>query len=156
MRRAGLRQLTTEGVFPTMDQAASRRPAARVSMRVAWADTDASGRIHNTAVFRWAEVAEHDLMRRAGITAVAGYVRRHVEATYHLPLRFDDAFDLALAVERVGNSSIVYAWRVERDGALCVEGRSVVVHVGAGEQPAPLPARLRALLEPFAPAGATP
>jgi hypothetical protein len=28
-------------------------------LRVAWVDTDAGGRIHWSAVFRWAELAEH-------------------------------------------------------------------------------------------------
>jgi acyl-CoA thioester hydrolase len=31
--------------------------------RVAWVDTDAGGRIHFTAAFRWAEAAETELMR---------------------------------------------------------------------------------------------
>jgi len=35
--------------------------------RVAWIDTDAGGRIHFTAAFRYAEAAETELMRSVGL-----------------------------------------------------------------------------------------
>jgi acyl-CoA thioesterase FadM len=35
--------------------------------RVAWVDTDAGGRIHFTAAFRWAEATETGLMRELGL-----------------------------------------------------------------------------------------
>ena len=38
-----------------------------VRARVAWVDTDAGGRIHFTAVFRWAELAETALRRELGL-----------------------------------------------------------------------------------------
>ena len=122
-------------------------PRPRYHMRVAWIDTDASGRIHHTAAFRWAEAAEHALMRDAGLTVVDGFPRRHVEATFHRPLRFPDAFDLIFGVERIGRSSITYAWQAVRGGELCAEGRSIVVHVDEGGRPAPVPPELRAVLE---------
>ena len=37
------------------------------SFRVAWVDTDASGRIHFTAAFRWAEATETSLYRELGL-----------------------------------------------------------------------------------------
>lgn len=114
----------------------------REHLRVHWVDTDAGGRIHHTAAFRWAELAEHGLYRSLGIREVGGFPRRHVEATYHLPLGFDDEITLDLTVEHVGTTSIRYAWRAERDGELCVEGRTVVVHVDEHGVPAPLPGRL--------------
>ena len=53
-------------------------------LRVAWVDTDAGGRIHFTAAFRWAEVAETALMRGLGlIDGWGSYPRRHVEADFH-------------------------------------------------------------------------
>ena len=52
--------------------------------RVAWVDTDAGGRIHFTAVFRWAEQAETALIRRLGLLDATwgDYPRRKVEAEY--------------------------------------------------------------------------
>jgi acyl-CoA thioester hydrolase len=38
-----------------------------VRTRVAWVDTDASGRIHFTAFFRWAELAETALRHELGL-----------------------------------------------------------------------------------------
>jgi acyl-CoA thioester hydrolase len=117
-------------------------------MRVAWADTDASGRIHCTAAFRWAETAEHALLRRLGLHPPGnadGFPRRHVEATYHKALRFADEFDLVLCAERLGRTSVTYAWQAVRDGEVCVEGRTVVVHVDGDGTPVPLPQALRGL-----------
>src|SRR5207247_3063539 len=51
--------------------------------RVAWIDTDAGGRIHFTAAFRWAEAAETALLRSLGLLDGWGdYPRRAVEAEY--------------------------------------------------------------------------
>jgi acyl-CoA thioester hydrolase len=120
----------------------------RERMRVAWADTDASGRTHFTAAFRWAEMAEHALLRSLGLAPPGnadGFPRRRVEATYHRPMRFADEFDLVLAAERVGRTSVTYGWRAIRDGQVCVEGRTVTVHVDGDGRPAPLPRELRRL-----------
>src|SRR5207249_9640164 len=79
--------------------------------RVAWVDTDAGGRIHFTAPFRWAETAETALLRSLGLLdRWADYPRRAVEAEYLSVLRFDDEFELDLVADRVGTSSITYAW----------------------------------------------
>ena len=71
-------------------------------LRVAWADTDAGGRIHWSAVFRWAEVAEHALLRSLGRdrSEAGPYPRRSAEVVYHLPLEFDDEFEVRLGVEK--------------------------------------------------------
>ncbi len=139
---------------PHEDDTTSPRATAPVAarhqerMRVAWADTDASGRIHFTAAFRWAEVAEHALLRRLGLIPpgnAEGFPRRHVEASYHRPMHFADEFDLVLAAERVGRTSVTYAWQAIRDGQVCVEGRTVTVHVDGDGTPAPLPQALRRL-----------
>jgi acyl-CoA thioesterase FadM len=111
--------------------------------RVAWVDADASGRIHFTAVFRWAEAAEHDLLRSLGHSFQGGFPRVDVQATYRAALRFDDEYELALGVTAVGRSSIAYTWQVRTRGVVAVEGRHHVVHVGGGERPQPLPEELR-------------
>jgi acyl-CoA thioester hydrolase len=83
--------------------------------RVAWVDTDAGGRIHFTAAFRWAEAAETALLRTLGLLeGWADYPRRAVEAEYLAVLRFEDEFELELAVERLGRSSITYGWEIRR------------------------------------------
>ena len=116
--------------------------------RVAWIDTDAGGRIHFTAAFRWAEAAETGLMRSLGLLDVWGdYPRRAVEAEYLAVLRFEDEFEVELTVEKVGTSSITYGWRIRRpDGEVCIRGRHTAVHVDADGRPAPLSPEARRAL----------
>jgi acyl-CoA thioester hydrolase len=120
--------------------------------RVAWVDTDASGRIHFTAAFRWAEAAEHDLLRSLGHSFQGGFPRVDVQATYRAPLRFDEEYELALGVATVGRSSIAYTWQVRTCGEVALEGRHSVVFVGEGERPQPLPEELREQLTGMLPA----
>jgi acyl-CoA thioesterase FadM len=112
-------------------------------------DTDAGGRIHFTAPFRWAEAAETALCRRLGILDEWGsYPRRAVEAEYHVVLRFEDEVELELVAERVGRTSITWVWTISRAGETCVTGRHTVVHVGADGRAAPLPEAVEAALAP--------
>jgi acyl-CoA thioesterase FadM len=116
--------------------------------RVAWIDTDAGGRIHFTAAFRWAEAAETALLRSLGLLiGWADYPRRAVEAEYLAVLRFEDEFELELAPEKVGTSSIAYGWEIRRpDGEICIRGRHTAVHVDGNGRPAPLSSDVRAAL----------
>jgi acyl-CoA thioester hydrolase len=119
--------------------------------RVAWIDTDAGGRIHFTAAFRWAEAAEAGLRRELGLLGDwADYPRRHVEAQFHAVLVFEDEIEVRIRPTRLGTTSITWAWRVLRDGTLCIEGGHTVVHVDATGRPAPLPDAVRRGLEPLA------
>lgn len=124
-------------------------------LRVAWVDTDAGGRIHFTAAFRWAEVAEFELLRDLAVPGihVADYPRRQAEAQYQRVLRFDDEFEVRLRPERVGSTSITYAWRVVRDGEVCIAGRHTAVHVDRTGRPSPLPSELRDALTGTPPDG---
>ncbi|HZQ66819.1 MAG TPA: thioesterase family protein [Gaiellaceae bacterium] len=117
--------------------------------RVAWVDTDAGGRIHFTAVFRWAELAETSLMRRLGFLdgTWGDYPRRRVEAEYLRVLRFEDEIEIRLRVENVGRTSVTYAWTIAKDGEAYVRGKHTVVHVNADGAPEPLPDAVRAELD---------
>ena len=117
--------------------------------RVAWVDTDAGGRIHFTAAFRWAETAETALMRRLGVLSAewGDYPRRKVEAEYLKVLRFEDEIEIRLRVEKVGRTSVTYAWTIAKDGEPHIKGRHTIVHVDAEGHPEPLADGLRALLE---------
>jgi acyl-CoA thioester hydrolase len=117
--------------------------------RVAWVDTDAGGRIHFTAVFRWAEAAETALMRRLGFLqgSWGDFPRRRVEAEYLKVLRFEDEIEIRLRVDKVGRTSVTYAWTIAKDGEPYVKGRHTVVHVDAEGRPEPLADGVRAALE---------
>ena len=126
-------------------------PRSVLQSRVAWVDTDAGGRIHFTAAFRWAEAAETALKRSLGLLEDwADYPRRAVECEYLAVLRFEDELEIEIAVETVGTSSVTYGWEIRRDGDACIRGRHTVVHVDAEGRPAPLSPEARRAL-----AGAT-
>jgi acyl-CoA thioester hydrolase len=115
--------------------------------KVAWVDTDAGGRIHFTAVFRWVEAAETALMRRLGLLEEwDDYPRRHVEADYLEVLVFEDDVELRLRVERVGSTSITYAWDIAKGDEVAVQGTHTVVHVDEEGRASELPAAVRAAL----------
>jgi YbgC/YbaW family acyl-CoA thioester hydrolase len=116
--------------------------------RVAWIDTDAGGRIHFTAAFRWAEAAETALLRSLGLLdGWVNYPRSAVEAEYLAVLRFEDEFDVDLTLEKLGTSSITYAWEIRRpDGEICIRGRHTAVHVDGDGRPEPLSLDTRRML----------
>ena len=107
--------------------------------RVAWVDTDAGGRIHFTAAFRWAEMAEVGLRRKLGLVDGWGdYPRRRVEAEFLRVLVFEDEIEVRIRPEQLGRTSITWAFEITREGELCVRGTLIVVHVDAEGRPAPL------------------
>jgi YbgC/YbaW family acyl-CoA thioester hydrolase len=117
--------------------------------RVAWVDTDAGGRIHFTAAFRWAEMAETGIRRKLGLIEEWGsYPRRKVEAEFLQVLVFEDEIEVRIRPERLGETSITWAFEITRDGELCVRGTLVVVHVDAAGRPAALTEKERAALTP--------
>ena len=117
-------------------------------LRVQWIDTDTGGRIHFTAVFRWAEAVETTLLRKLGLLdeSFGDFPRRRVEADYLQVLRFDDAIDVRIRVESVGRTSIRFAWDVVHEGELAITGAHTVVHVDETGRPAPVNDRTRSVL----------
>jgi acyl-CoA thioester hydrolase len=118
----------------------------REPVRVEFADTDAGGRIHHTAALRWAERAEHQLLRSLGWAELTRFPRRRLEVDFLGPLRFGDEVVVEIAATAVGRTSVTYRWQVLRDGVSCVEGTTTCVHVDDAGRPCPVPAELRAAL----------
>lgn len=115
-------------------------------VRVELSDTDASGRIHHTAALRWAERAEHQLLRAVGWPDLARFPRRHVEADYLAPVHFGDDVTVEIAATAIGTTSITYGWRVLHDGRPCITGSLTCVHIDADGRPVAVPDDLRRLL----------
>jgi YbgC/YbaW family acyl-CoA thioester hydrolase len=107
-----------------------RSPASiRVQRRIEWPDTDASGAYHNTAAFRFIEVAETALLERLGfVDDVYGRMPRvRIEADFEQPLRFRDLVDIELSIAAVGRTSVTYAFEMSSGGQVAVRGRAVAV-----------------------------
>src|SRR5258708_6188178 len=124
-------------------------------IRVAFVDVDSSQRIHYTAMFRYFEIAEHDLMRALDLPYSQGlhdyrFPRVHLDCDFRGAIHFDDLLDLEARVHRVGTTSwaIRFEARQVRDGSLAADGHlSIVALDPVHERPTPLPAELRAALE---------
>ena len=98
--------------------------------RIRFVDTDASGRIHYTALFRHFEAAEFEFLRSLGCSYVSlegGYPRVHVECDYLAALRCDDLISTAVTVDRVGGTSFTLAFSVSLEARPAAKCRITVV-----------------------------
>jgi YbgC/YbaW family acyl-CoA thioester hydrolase len=116
-------------------------------VRVAFPDTDASGRIHFTAMLRYFEAAEIEFLRSLGFSyrdaPHIGFPRVRVECEYRSAVGFDDQLEIAVSVKRVGTSSYTLEFAALKDGVTVANGSIVVVCVGRPGRAQPLPDRLR-------------
>lgn len=114
--------------------------------RIRFVDTDASGRIHYSALFRHFEAAEFEFLRSLGCaydSLEGGYPRVHVECDYLAALRTDDLISTAVTVDRVGGTSFTLAFSVSVEGRPAAKGKITVVCIDRQTQrPRLLPDRL--------------
>ena len=125
------------------------RPASiTVERRIEWHDTDASGMWHNTAGFRFIEVAETALLERLGLLQdVYGRLPRvRIAADFKRGLTFRDHVDCTIAVLAVGGSSVAYEFEMRTGGVLCMTAEIVAVLLDDDRRPAAWPDRYRELL----------
>ena len=122
--------------------------------RIRFVDTDASGRIHYTALFRHFEAAEFEFMRAIGHPygslepeQVIRFPRVHVECDFTAALRCDDDIETEVAVERVGRASYTLVYNVLHEGRQAARGKITVACMSAETKRAhPLPDDLAAAL----------
>lgn len=112
-------------------------------------DTDAAGIYHWTTVFRLAEAAEAELHTALGIAELTFGAMPRISASFNFkrPLRFNDAVEIVLQVDRVGRSSIRYAIQVLGPDGLAANGRiSACLIDRESGSPAVWPAKVHRLL----------
>ncbi len=134
----------------------------RFQTRIRYIDTDASGRIHYTAMFRYFESAEIEFLRSLGLMyGPSGYAfpRVHVECDFMLAMVHDDLIDIEVCLARIGRSSVRFDFRTLKSGELAALGAVVIACMDRNTQRAmPLPQELREKLNaglnaPAEPAG---
>jgi acyl-CoA thioester hydrolase len=100
-----------------------------IERRVEWHDTDAAGHQHHSAILRWVEAAEAELMRRHGIEWLFGRTPRvRHEVNYHSRLWFGDVVRARLGVEHMGRTSLRLGFQVHGPAGLAADGSLVIVH----------------------------
>ena len=121
--------------------------------KIRFVDTDASGRIHYTAMLRHFEAAEHEFLEHLGCSYQDGrgsgvdYPRVHVEVDFMIPMSYNDRIEIQVGVEKVGQSSFTFGFLTLLRGQPAAKGRIVVVAIDhkAGK-PCPIPETLLACL----------
>jgi len=123
------------------------------SSRVRFVDTDASGRIHYTAMLKHFEYAEQEFFRSLGFRYTEphalgyGFPRVHVECDFTSFVAYDDLMAIRVIVERVGRTSFTLAFDVTVEGRHVARGKIVIVCVDtATRQSRPFPAEFLTLL----------
>jgi acyl-CoA thioesterase FadM len=105
--------------------------SVNIERRVEWADTDASGHHHHSAIQRWVEAAEAVLLERLGQTPLFGRTPRvRYEVDYRARLWFGDLVRIELAVAEIGTSSLRYRFQVTRGEEVAATGFMTIVHTG--------------------------
>jgi acyl-CoA thioester hydrolase len=127
-------------------------------LRVRYHECDQQGRVFNAHYFAYFDVGLTELWREAfgsyGAMHELGFDLVVAEATarFRGAAGFDDEVDVALAIARLGDTSMTTEIEVRRDGEVLVEGRMVHVWVDAESlAKRAIPADARARLAAFAP-----
>ena len=126
-------------------------------LRVRYNECDAQGHVFNANYLVYFDIVLTELWREAlgsyqALTADGlDLVVAETGVRFRAPARFDDELEVTLQVERLGNTSMVSAIGISRDGDVIAEGRIVHIFVRAdrlGEK-APIPDHVRRVLRPY-------
>ncbi|MGE0799184.1 MAG: acyl-CoA thioesterase [Lautropia sp.] len=126
-----------------------------------WADNDVYGHVNNVVYFSYFDTVVNQYLIERGVLDIAGgaVIGLVVDnaCRYFQPLQFPDLVHAGLAVERLGNSSVIYRIGLFRgeDPDPAAQGRFVHVYVDReSRRPVSLPPGLRRVLEPLSMNGA--
>lgn len=127
----------------------------RYGMRVRYHECDPQGVVFNANYLTYFDVVITELWRELGgysemVDAGQDLVVAEAMVRYRSPLRFDDEFDGIARIDHLGETSLVVAISLERDGEVCAEGenRYVFIRSGGGSKTA-IPERLRVEMSRF-------
>jgi acyl-CoA thioester hydrolase len=126
-------------------------------LRVRYNECDPQGHVFNANYFVYFDVILGELWREAlgsyeALTAEGlDLVVAETGARFRAPAHFDDELKITLEVERLGNTSMVSAIGIARDGDILAEGRIVHIFVRAGRlgEKVPIPDHVRRILQPY-------
>jgi 4-hydroxybenzoyl-CoA thioesterase len=125
------------------------------SIILGFGDCDPAGVIFYPRVFALAHAALEEFLavkvgREAWFASPShAFPVRQAEAEFHAPMRPGEMFRLAVAVEKVGGTSIAFAVEfLNSDGRVAARVRSVHVALDRDSgKPAPIPGKIRSALE---------
>ena len=125
----------------------------RHPLRVYYEDTDLAGIVYYANYLKFIERGRSEWVRSRGVDQVAlkaesgiVFAVRRVEADYLRPARFDDELVVMTELRRLGGARIDLWQEVLRGQERLFTAAVTLVCLGAGGQPARLPAAVRAAL----------
>ena len=128
-----------------------------LTRRVQFYETDAAGIVHFSWFYRYMEEAEHALWREAGLSIAApgaevGFPRVSASFDFHRPLRFEDEFEVHLAIDEIAEKTIRYGARVLKGDTHIATGSLTIACVttrpGEPMKAIPIPSEITDRLQP--------
>ena len=127
-------------------------------MRVRYNECDPQNAVFNANYLMYFDIAVSELWREAlgSYDAMVGNGTDMVvaEATvrYLAPLRFDEEFEVSVAVAKLGTTSMATELTIERDDEVVADGRLRHIFIDAGGTgKTEIPEHVRKALEPYTP-----
>jgi YbgC/YbaW family acyl-CoA thioester hydrolase len=132
----------------------------KVTRLVEWGDCDAAGIVYYPNYYRWMDAAFHALTATLGFDQRVLMERHGLLGTplvdtgcsFAAPASFGDELTIAPRLAAIGTSSIALAYAITRGPTAIANGRETrvfVASVGDRIEKAPIPAAVRAMLEPL-------
>ena len=99
-----------------------------------FAETDLAGIVHFSMFFRYMEEAEHALWRAAGLSIArageeSGWPRLAATIDFKSPLRFEEEFDVAVAIDRTTPKTLRYLFSITRGDTAIATGTITTANV---------------------------
>ena len=106
----------------------------KLRRRVQFYETDAAGIVHFSWFYRYMEEAEHALWRKAGLSiernnSELGFPRLSASFDFHQPLKFEDEFEVDLAISKITKKTIRYNVHIIKGKTLIATGSMVIACV---------------------------
>jgi acyl-CoA thioester hydrolase len=121
-----------------------------------WNDNDPYQHVNNVVYYEWFDTVVNEYLLARGVlditaSPVVGLVAE-TQCNYFSPMSFPDLVQAGLRVARLGGSSVRYEIGLFRNHEALASAQGHFVHVYVDRttnRPVPLPAPLRAVLEPL-------
>ena len=121
-------------------------------LRARYVETDAMGIVHHASYVAWLELGRTELLRslgqsyreweKAGVHLSVG----EVHMKYRAPAYFDDLVTVHTKVTEAARRRVGFSYRIEREGVLLAEARTVHMVTGANGKASVLPDEFLRLL----------
>lgn len=112
----------------------SRAEPDRIQRRIEFRDTDAAGIAHFSTYFNFMEEAEHEFLRRRGLSVfmhdaegTLSWPRVAAKCDYSSAVKFEDVITIETTLARVGAKSVTFLFQFTHDGREIAKGEITAV-----------------------------